>query len=899
MWMLLRATVSSLIVLVGLLASGAYRPALGQDLALADRRPRFLYTPSPGMAPVEIQASRNAMLRRLVSLDLEQPTVGRLLDAIERQTGLKFLYSADRLPANRVVPLRAESITIAAALTEILLDSGLDVVLSTGNQVAFVEVKTGVAGAWDGEGAIAGRVTDKRTGSGLVGATVTVDGIRQSAVTGSDGRYRLAKVAPGTYTVRARYIGYAPGMASVAVGADQDVTADFVLEQSAQQLSEVVTTGTVTPTEIKALPTPISVVTGDEIARKGYQRVDQIFRGDIPGAIAWDPGSLNYLADINIRGASTIGTGFVKTYIDGVELASRYDVTLIDPASIERIEVLRGPQGSTIYGSDATGGVMQIFTKKGAFNSGRPQIEAKASAGFVESQWDNTVQQDHSLAVAGGGRDFSYQVGGGYMHFGDWVPEAAQTKSGLHGSARMLQGPLTVELSTRYSNMSIGSPFNPAFGSFLYYSKPFYQHEALRQQTYGVNVGYVATPHWRHNLRLGYDQTGSDTRQTQPRLTTPADSFLTVSEGTSSKASVAYNTTYETSLGRAVSASLTAGVEYWRFHSEAFFGSRADTSASYLPSAGGDVTQYDNSGYFAQAQLGLSDALFLTAGLRAEKNSNFGADFGLAWAPRAGVSYVRAIGDVTAKARVAYGKAIRPPDPGLATHGISVYDEILANAHLGPELQRGWDGGLELYFGTRASLEATYYNQTAVGLIDFVAIDLNAAPPKYQYQNIGEIKNKGWEFEGRLNAGRLSLSGTYSITSSVVQALSPTYTGELLPGDPMLEIPKHVAGATLSYGVARTAINLGMTSVGSWTADNVLQLYGYYYGGQPYLGSPRAYWTTYPAFTKLNLSVSQGVNDRLSVFAQADNLTNSQAAERYDYVVNHGRVTTIGLRAKF
>src|SRR5207237_2596167 len=98
-----------------------------------------------------------------------------------------------------------------------------------------------------------------------------------------------------------------------------------------------------------------------------------------------------------------------------------------------------------------------------------------------------------------------------------------------------------------------------------------------------------------------------------------------------------------------------------------FFASSV-TQTNNLSFVPGNVSrsQYDNSGFFAQGQLGIRDAVFVTAGLRAEDNQNVGKDLGLAWAPRVGVAYVRTVGDVTAKARVAYGKAIRPPNPGYA-----------------------------------------------------------------------------------------------------------------------------------------------------------------------------------------------------------------------------------------
>ncbi len=562
--------------------------------------------------------------------------------------------------------------------------------------------------------------------------------------------------------------------------------------------------------------------------------------------------------------------------------------------------MLRGPQGSTIYGSDASGGGMQIFTKKGAFNTPYPRVEAKVSAGFIESPWvqNAQIQQDHSIAVTGGGSEFGYRLGGGYSHHGEWAPEYRTTNKSLNGGMRATQGPLTVEFSARYYDKSSGAVLDPRFrdAGYNYWSKPFDETDILRQQTYGLTAKYLVTPRWQHNLTLGYDRDGLDLYNNHPRFTTPADSLFYVTSFDETKSSIAYNTTYEASLGTAIHSSLTAGADYWAYHQTGFFAGAATANANTIGSPdAGYRYQYHNAGYFAQAQVGLRHALFMTAGIRAEDNQNFGKDYGLAWAPRAGLSYVHTFGNLTAKARVAYGRAIRPPAPAKAQAVVTPFSVQLANPGLGPEQQVGPDAGLELYFGTRASLEATYYHQTAIDLIDQVVLGVS---PRFtvQNQNVGRIRNKGWEFQGRLNAGQLVVTGTYSITNSVVETLSPTYTGNLHPGDQMLDIPQHTVGATLSYSLHRTAITLGMTHIGSWTETDWVALYGFYFAGQQYRGSGRAYWITYPAFTKFNLSMSQGITQRINVFLRSDNLTNQNVFERNNLFLNTGRVTVVGVR---
>ncbi len=838
-------------------------------------------------------------LRRPVSLKLDNATLATALEEIDRQAQLGLVYSSRVVPLGRRVTVELRDVAAEDALREVLRGTDVDVAVTLAGQIVLVRRAAPDPDSTQG-GTVTGRVTDAKSGKAIPNVSVLLEGTRWRATTREDGAYRLVDVAAGTYTLTASRIGYAKQSQSVTVAAGQEAKVDVALKLAATELEDIVVTGTVTPTERKAIPTPISVITGDQIEQRGYQRVDQIFRGDIPGAIAWDQGTQNYYSTIYIRGANSLtgSYGSVKTYIDGVEVADPQLIATIDPASIERIEVLRGPEGSTLYGSQALSGVIQIFTKHGSLNT-QPQVEAKASTGVIQSSWDDAIQQDHALVVSGGSPDFSYRLGGGYLHNGDWVLHAHSTSTNLSGSLRGTQGPVMAEFSGRFSSKSFGNAINPAFYQFGGSLSPAYDETDLdKQQTYGLNLEYAATPRWRHTLVLGYDRSETEVYQNRPLDATPADTFVHVFSNDETRTSVAYHSTYAVSLGRAVQGSLTAGADHWTYH---FGYLEADqvTQTNNLNFVPGYVSrfQYENTGYFAQGQFGVWDALFVTAGLRAEENQNFGRDFGLLWAPRVGVSYARTVGDVTAKARVSYGKAIRPPDPGLAQTVVYSSSTQLGNPTLGPEQQVGSDGGLELYFGGRGSLEATYYHQTVIDLISSVTLD--TAPVRtFQFENVGKIKNTGWEFQGRLNLGRVSLAGTYSIANSVVQRLSPTYRGALRPGDQMLGIPQHTAGATLSYNLTRTAGTLGMTWIGAWTQYDNVALFGYYYGGQPYRGSSRAYWMTYPSFVKFNLSVSEMVTNRFSVFLRSDNLTNKAVSERSNYFFNAGRTTLIGVRVK-
>ncbi len=887
---------------LGVLASWPTQAVVGQEMALAARRPRFLYRPAIGAMPVEIDAGRNAVLRRVVSLQVEQPTIGRLLAAIERQTGLRFAYDTD-FPTNRAITLRADSITVAAALSGILLDTGVDVVLSRRGEVALVKV--GRQAVEVQRGTIVGRVTDAKTQTALAGATVVVQGTSRSTTTGNDGRYRIADMAPGTYTVRARYIGYAPGTASVTVSADQEATADFTLEKAAQQLNEVVTTGTVVPTEVKALPTPVSVITDSEITLQRPHTVVELLRQLVPTLVGFDFAAYPYETTLSVRGASSLtGGGHIKIFVDGIEAATNSS-TAVNPNSIERIEVIRGPEAAAIYGSDASGGVMQIFTKRGDPNLTRPRIDVQAIAGLVQtpySGYGTVLRQTYAADVRGGSGDASYNLGGGYTRTGNWLPNQAnttQSSPNLYGGMHYARGMVGLDIFARHEQYNAPQVYNPVLAGtgLASYMKPIYQDLPFWGQTIGAHVNVTPTRWWQHTITIGFDRFSYDRHQTQPVLSAPDDTLLQVDDEEGIKNSIRYNTSVQGSLGGGLTGSLMAGVDHYSYRDNEFYTDGATIITGTIQTDPNQPVKgirniTNNTGYFVQTQLGFRDALFLTTGVRAEQNTNFGDSLGTPVSPRVGLSYVQPVGGATLKVRGSWGRAIRAPSPQLAS-GFGT--AVLRNLRLGPERQRGVDAGVDLVFGTQASLSATYFDQTAENLIQRVQVRV-APVPQYQYQNVGRVKNTGVELEGMINVGSLNLKAQYGYARARVEQLSPNYTGVLQPGDQTLQTPHHTAGASLTVApLSGTTIAAGLTYVGSWQNYDYLALLGCDGGTSPCQASARDYIVAYPSFVKLNATVSQQLTRLVSGFISVDNLTNNQAYESENFEPVMGRITNIGL----
>lgn len=874
-----------------------------------DQGPAFYAAPTEaGGRLARLDTARTAMLSQRITLDLHAVTIPQALAAIAARSGLRFAYHRAVLPARQRVTVAGDEMTVAGALTQVLRGADVDVELGFAGLASIVPRR-----AAPDLGTITGRVTDTKTGQGLAHVSLLLEGVARGATTSDSGTYRITDVPPGSYTLVARLLGYVEVRRSVTALGGQPTVIDITLDQSANKLDQVVVAGTVVPTEVKAIPTPVSVITSSDIDLQRPQTVVQLFRQAVPSAVAWDLSTDPEQTTFAVRGASSlnIGGGSMKVYLDGIEITDQ-TAAGVDPHSIDRIEVVRGPEAATIYGSDAIGGVILITTKRGSSGGNRPEIDLQAAAGVVQGPYahqggGDVARQEYSGSLTGGTPTASYNFGGGYASTGNWVAQGATAVPSAFGSVHLVQGKLTIDVTGRDYTQHVGDPLPPNFAltGIPTYTKPSNQFGTYQQQTLGASITYAPVSWWRNSATVGVDRNVVNIDQNTPALTTPADTFLAVENVNESKASVAYNTSVLVALSHVVSANVTAGVDHYELANDLFFTTGANNTTGTIltdPVQPFTVsrTPVTNTGVFAQAQLSIADRLFVTAGARAERNSSFGQALGTPVSPRYGISYAPSIGDVTLKLRASYGQAIRPPGADEEDAFLTPTTLQLANPRLSPERQSGWDTGIDVAVGDRASIGVTYYDQVARDLIDGVVLNVDTVPEVDQFQNVGRVRNQGVEVEGTLRLAIGQLSGQYAITSSRVEALDPTYGGDLHVGDQVLLVPKHTGGLSLAVTpLRRTTVTLGVSFVGAWTNYDLFAELSCFGGTGPCAATTRGYIRTYPSFTKANLSVTQQLTSAMAVFVSVKNLTNNEDFEFDNAVPVQGRVTVAGVRVRF
>src|SRR5262245_56984366 len=247
---------------------------------------------------------------------------------------------------------------------------------------------------------ITGRVTAEGTNEVLPEARVFLVGTTLGVTTGPDGRYTLQNVPAGAAQVRVIRVGYVEQKKPIAVTAGGTATLDFAMRQAVVQLQEIVTTATGQQprSEIGNSIASISNV-GKRVEELPITDIAGVITAKAPGVIVI-PGSMTGTAPtIRIRGVSSLSLSNAPIWVvDGVRFNSSSFSALgagggminssnlngLNPEDIEDIEIVKGPSAATLYGTDASNGVIVVTTKKG--RAGAAQWTWFGETGLVQDK---------------------------------------------------------------------------------------------------------------------------------------------------------------------------------------------------------------------------------------------------------------------------------------------------------------------------------------------------------------------------------------------------------------------------------------------------------------------------------------------------------------------------------
>ena len=493
--------------------------------------------------------------------------------------------------------------------------------------------------------AVTGTVTDS---SGGVLPGVTVEGLRglrvvSNTTTGADGRYRLDLPAGGRYRVTARLDGFAAGEIDLTAAAG--ATADFQLGIAPLNDTVVVTASRTSETRTAVMESH-SVFTTEDIETLGSHSVADVLRY-VPGLNIESTGREGQLASVFARGGES---DYNHVLIDGVRVNANggyYDFSRVSANEIERVEVVRGAQ-SALYGSDAIGSVIQIFTKRGTPDSG-PRL-----SGSIEGGSFGTARGD--LRVLGGAQQrIDYQLGVAYRGtdgaFQDRLTEPDRfDQQSIDGNVGAILGNSTrLRTGFRFSNARANSvgPITYAPGD----TGTGYDTDDL---TWHLDFDQTLSSRIDHSATVSYFRSG---RQSMDAIGDPQYRVFAILEGMPGALypagprlvrlldQTAFDTLAADPSGLGSDQFLAQSGPYsgfdWPFEFEAQLrrpAARYQLNATWLDnqvlSAGydyysetnalDDLQTVANHSYFVQQQFNVADAWFVTAGTRIDDNAHYG-----------------------------------------------------------------------------------------------------------------------------------------------------------------------------------------------------------------------------------------------------------------------------------
>src|SRR5688572_27782704 len=240
-------------------------------------------------------------------------------------------------------------------------------------------------------GTVTGMVSSGQNGQPLPAAQVYISTLDIGVLTQANGRFTLLNVPAGPHTLTAERIGFRVTTANVTVAAGAAAVQNFVMNEEALQLDEVVVTGTAGGSQRRAVGNLVAAVdVGQVSASAPIATVEDALMGRTPGVHLMPSTTAGGGSKIRIRGHSSLAlAGDPIIYVDGVRLnnnrsnVGRHEnmsrLADFDPNTIESIEIIKGPAAATLYGTEASNGVVQIVTKRG--QAGAPVFEFSAEAG--------------------------------------------------------------------------------------------------------------------------------------------------------------------------------------------------------------------------------------------------------------------------------------------------------------------------------------------------------------------------------------------------------------------------------------------------------------------------------------------------------------------------------------
>jgi outer membrane receptor protein involved in Fe transport len=690
-------------------------------------------------------------------------------------------------------------------------------------------------------------------------------------------------------------------------------------------LDRVVVTGSSIEAPARRLTVAMNVVSGAQLSRYAEGNLSQALSDLVPGLWVWQSAPTSLIAHYgSIRGTSSFGSSYPKIYVDGIELANPLLLTQFAPENVERIEVIRGPQGAALYGSDAISGVINIVTRHDGSNGG-PTTVARSAVGAASSAYmaRSAVTQDHAVTLREGSGaqsgSLSFTSGG----VGAYLPGAFARHTTGNAGFRLVRSKLIATGTARIFASESADPSSPLFRDSVSATRAGTAiPQSVQEYTLGGSATIIQSERWTHAIVAGFDGSRlANLADYHTPLPSASGPDLGTAGGNANLGTLRVSSVAKLGDAEKLATTLTFAGE------NSLLDFRSQPETAYTQTASGPTVQsvvrrWTSAGV-AQANVSWRDAGYVTSGLRVERNEALGSNRTVSVLPMIGAAVLQDYGPLTVKLRSAYGRGIRPATtPMRETSWFDPRGQARL-LNLAPEEQSGIETGIDLYVGKTFGLQLTRFDQLASGLIQRVAYasagqhdagspapggysPLPVAPEDrriaYVFQNVGQITNRGWELKSDLNIAALVLNGTFSTVDSRVKQVARGYVGDLRVGDRMLEVPARTGSVSAAWIGGGWTSSIAASRSWDWIDYDRIALAGAFSNSAQtdaqLVGQElRNYWLKYGGVTRLRASVGRSLYRGLSINLSGENLLNRQHGEPDNVTVVPGRTLNFGLRA--
>lgn len=592
-------------------------------------------------------------------------------------------------------------------------------------------------------------------------------------------------------------------------------------------LSDVVVTATKTNTHLLELASSVTIIDSAEIQRRKKNFVFDLLTTEY-GLSSTRQGSFGSLSNVYTRGA---GTGHTLVLLDGVEVnmpndpGNTFDFGNLPTDNIERIEILRGPQ-STLYGSDALAGVINIISKKG---SGKPQFFLSTEGGSY-----NTYK---GLAGLNGSYDFiNYSL------------TISRFRTDGFSSASEKAGNTEKDGSSNYNLSSIiGAKIIEDFDlNFIFrFTKADVDYDQFGGQlgddpTYIYNLEesvFRAEGIYSALDGIWEQKAGVSVLRNVRKYSNDQFGFNDASRAFYDGRKIKFD--WQNNFYLSSSNTITFGVETEneKAQSEYYIFSETFPFESILPFNAARTT-----GVYLQDQFRVEN-LFGTAGIRYDNHERFGSTFTYRLAP----AYI--FWQTGTKLKATVGTGFKSPSLYY------LFDPTFGNPELKQEKSIGWDAGIEqFFFDSRLVVGVTYFENRFRNLF---GIDENL-----RTININKAETKGVEFYFTFNpVNEISIKGNFTYTDA--KDKSENSVNKDLP---LLRRPKLKAASSINYSFLEKAnVNTEVIFIGK-RDDMDFSLF------------PAAR-VELKSYTLINLAASYNILRFLQIYGRIENLFDTDYEE--------------------